>query len=138
MTVIAYRDGIIAADTLITAGTTRVGNAIKVRKAGPVLAAAAGEMSKVQAFLDWFTAGALFSPPFMGESDDAMIVYGRKLLFWQTGWDMLEADFYAIGCGSQIALGAMAGGASAEVAVRIACEINTACGGPITVLSAHE
>jgi len=138
MTVIAYRDGIIAGDSLVTSRGTRVGSTVKVRKAGSVLAAGAGQMSKVQGFLDWFSAGAKENPPAMGEEAEGILVCDGKILTWQDDWDMLNADFYAIGSGAQIALGAMAQGASAALACRIACDLDTGCGGPITVLSAHE
>ena len=45
---------------------------------------------------------------------------------------------YSIGCASQFTNGAMAAGASALDAVRLACKHNTACGGPLHVYLAGK
>jgi len=58
MTIIAYRDGVLAADTQATQGESHRGASItKIAKRGTVLAAAAGAMPGALRFLDWFRSG---------------------------------------------------------------------------------
>jgi hypothetical protein len=45
---------------------------------------------------------------------------------------------YAIGAGRDIARGAMAMGADAKLAVKICCELDTACGGEIQVVRLEQ
>lgn len=47
----------------------------------------------------------------------------------------MKADFYADGSGHAVARGAMAAGATAERAVQIAIDLDSACGGPIQKIS---
>lgn len=63
MTTIAYRDGVMAADTLTTWGNSRDGYVSKIAKRGSVLAAGSGSMAHVQRFLDWFRTGMKGDPP---------------------------------------------------------------------------
>ena len=50
------------------------------------------------------------------------------------GFFQMEAPFYALGSGSVIAIGAMAAGADAETAAKIACKYSHGCGEPVHVL----
>ena len=141
MTTIAYRDGVLAADTLATWCGGRSGYATKVVKRGPMLAAASGAATACGRFLDWFKSG-MPDMPDMGD--------GQKEGYWATGIivmpdDMIvefspdgvsrkRAEMYAVGSGADYALGAMAAGATAEGAVQAAIRFDTKSGGEITVL----
>jgi len=50
----------------------------------------------------------------------------------------IDHEFFAIGSGAAIALGAMAFGASAEVAVEIACRYDTCSGPPVVRASLND
>lgn len=136
MTVIAFRDGVLAADSLITGGGTRIGYGTKIRKIGPVLAGASGTWAKAQAFLDWFSGGMDGDPPEMGEKAEGLLIYDGRIATWQDdGWDHFVAPYYAIGCGANEARGALAAGMSAYGAVEAACLVDVHCGGPIEELT---
>lgn len=141
MTTIAYRDGIMAADTLITSNGMVDGYHQKIaRNAVGDLAGASGNSAKCCAFLAWFSGGEKHEPPeWDEETGNGLIVRcdGAVELYMQHGRSDLRADFYAIGSGYQIAIGAMAAGASAKEAVAAAIKIDTCSGGEITVLH-HE
>lgn len=62
------------------------------------------------------------------ESDRTIRIYDQRL-----GWFKLAAPFHAIGSGHELAIGAMAAGASAIEAVKIAIQYESGCGGPIQV-----
>lgn len=139
MTTIAYRDGVLAADTLACWGSNRDGFATKIRKRGAVLAGVSGALSAGQAFLDWFSSGMKGDPPAMpdGEAstfglivtpDDWVLIWGPR------GWERTRNPTVAMGSGSEFAQGAMEMGASAEQAVRVAMVHDTKTGGEITVL----
>jgi ATP-dependent HslUV protease subunit HslV len=142
VTTVVYRDGCLAADTLLTSHTHRDGYVTKIRKRGPFLAGASGTWPFALAFLDWFSKGLPEDrKPTMQSKDakDGASGYifrpdGLVLTFTAFGWTWKRAPFYAFGSGADYAYGAMTMGATAEEAVRAALVHETASGGPITVL----
>lgn len=142
MTTIAYRDGVLAADTLITAGNSRDGFCTKIAKRGAVLAAAAGSLPLACGFLAWFDCGlpAGREPKMQGaEKDDYAIgkiftPTGIILTFSDCGWSLRRAPFYSFGSGADYAVGAMARGASAAEAVAVAIQFDVGTGGEIETL----
>jgi len=140
MTIIAYRDGVLAADTQATQGESHRGASItKIAKRGTVLAAAAGAMPGALRFLDWFRSGMPGDTPDLGDDKNAAhgFIYtpGHPILRLTIhGWERYEAEYDAHGCGADYALGAMAMGATAEEAVRATLKHECLSGGEITVL----
>ena len=142
MTTIAYRDGVLAADSLISCGQTRIGSVRKIVRANGFLAALTGDMQDTVLLRRWLEAGCPEAP----NDDDASpwgtlgndggsgivvdatgaMVFDNKLRRYA-----VDAPFLADGSGADIALGAMAAGASAEDAVRIACRLDTGSGEPV-------
>lgn len=140
MTTIAYRDGVLAADTLACWGTNRDGFATKIVKRGPVLAGASGSLSACQAFLDWFRGGLRGDPPAMPDGEASsfglIITPADDVLVWgPRGWERTRNPTVAMGSGGEFATGAMTMGATAEEAVRVAMIHDTKTGGNVTVLS---
>lgn len=139
MTTIAYRAGVLAADTLLTCGQShRDGFALKVFKFGDLLAAWGGNAVLGQRFMDWLKGGAMGEPPDLSSDKDVeiMIIMPDDLIITATkwGWDRSRSPYRAMGMGKDYASGAMAFGASAEEAVRAALVHECFSGGPITVL----
>lgn len=139
MTTIAYRDGVLAADTQSTEHDRIYGKIVKIRKRGGLLASFSGEACMGRAFADWFVGGMEGEAPEMelGEQTATGIIYfhPRKwLIHDKYGWDSYEAPFYAHGSGAELAIGAMEMGASAEGAVRVASIHDIYTGGDVTVL----
>ena len=143
MTTIAYDGKTLAADTQMTIGDTTDSTCIKIVKRGAVLAGACGTSAMCKAFRDWFIGGMRGDPPkpYHAEKSDwsywGLIFPPQSdsfLILQEPGWNWLRAPFYATGSGGDIATGALAMGATAEEAVRVASRFDTATGGEITVL----
>jgi 20S proteasome alpha/beta subunit len=137
MTTIAYRDGVIAGDSMITEQGMVVGTMTKVGKKGPILFGCAGDAAFAKAFLDWIHSGMKGDCPTTTREDTQGIIAfdGHILSFMSHGVDRMKADYYAVGSGQRAALGAMAAGAGAEQAVRAVCQFDCYSGGEITVLT---
>ena len=112
MTTIAYKDGVLAADTRVTAGTTIFPNESKIVEGVGI----AGS---------WEAVCALRNGQAMPKKGwEALTVAGT--MFDSGGEQTLpEGDFWAIGSGAHFALGAMAMGATPEEAVKIAARYDT-------------
>ncbi len=139
MTTIAYRDGVIAADSQITFENRRDGKTLKIRRLGRILAGAAGSASQCVAFLDWLQRGAPGHPPRLFSNEyrlDAFVVLtgGRIMAFNGEAMLHFRSDLMAIGSGAAYALGAMACGATAAEAVAVAAKFDINTGGEISVL----
>jgi ATP-dependent HslUV protease subunit HslV len=143
LTTIAYRDGVLAADSLVTTNTHRDGIVVKITKRGPFLAAACGSWPTCLRFLDWFRAGMPIerAPDMSGGDDDKRGACGHifmpdhlVLTASASGWSRRRAEYYATGTGADYAYGAMAMGASAEDAVRAALKFDTTSGGNVVTL----
>jgi hypothetical protein len=143
MTAIAYRDGIIAADSGYFAGEF----------AGPFLndkivhirqrrsyVAETGRCSDSEMFRHWLRNGAdPENKPARIEDFHAMEVdHTGRLMLWDERLHPYSpgvVPFYAVGCGYEIAVGAMAAGASAREAVEICCKYNPGTIPPVHALS---
>lgn len=141
MTTIAYRDGVLAADTLHTWNGTRDLIEAKAWRIGRVLAAASGPTSLIVKFRDWVKAGMSGDSPFHGPegNGNGLVVSSAGVVcFDRHGAWPVRKDYYTLGSGSDLATGALAMGADAEKAVRVAIEFDTATGGDVTVLRLGE
>ena len=150
MTTIAYKDGLLAADSRCTidtdAGGARVFSCEKLfrkevlrdGKLQEVILATAGDASPGMAFVDWYGSGL---PPIdnfvLGDADFSVLVLTHDGLFeydqWCHGIKILD-PIYAIGSGTKAALGAMHMGAGPKKAVEIACLIDPYTAGPIVTM----
>lgn len=137
MTTIAYRNGVMAADTLITSGPMRAGQCIKVGRAPDgTMGGCAGSLAASSELLAWLHAGAEGSPPKTDDDVDGIVVRPDRSIFYWSGKVLspVAAEFVAFGSGERYAMGAMAAGADAHRAVEVAIELDTASGGEITVV----
>jgi len=135
MTTIAYKNGTLAADSLLTQGTTRVGNFNKIEQlADGSYIGMAGSVEVFEEVIAWLNDRTLPKPTF--EEDDtftAIIVNPNKsvrelsnsLRFFKVAGD------WAAGSGSLIALTAMHLGKTARQAVEVAIELDVGTGGKV-------
>lgn len=134
MTIIAVKDGIMAADTGVFSNGVFCGTA---RKWAPVEAGGfigvAGELGKAQAVLNTNLRHEPLKESFV--ADCIMWMNGDEVWekYGEGPWCQVEADFWAIGSGEEMARGAMAAGASAEEAVAICIKYQTECAGEVEV-----
>lgn len=150
MTVIAYKDGVIAADSRQTveteAGGIRMSTCQKLFLKRVVLdgieqdviIATAGEGFPGLLFVDWFGSGKEPPEAFVhGDADFTCLVVTKGGLFeydkWCRGEKILD-PFYAVGCGAKGAMTAMHMGASAKRACEVTCLVDPLCALPITTM----
>lgn len=142
MTTIVYRDGVMAGDSQVTAYHTITGHQRKIHRVKGHLIGCCGRASEVKAFLDWFEKGWRkedkpkniddFSAITVNENgdvhrwDENLIPYSKN-----------EA-YVVIGAGSDIAIGALAQGATAGEAVQAAIEHDVFTGGEVHTLKLKE
>lgn len=138
MTTIAYRAGVLAADTAMNCGGVRVSRSRKVGQSRHGLAAACGASAFGQAFLAWVAGGGALDPrspdrPKPGDNDEGVLIRpdGSIVVYEDAGALDIDAPYYAAGSGYAIALGAMHAGASAEEAVRAAIAHDVYSGGEV-------
>jgi ATP-dependent protease HslVU (ClpYQ) peptidase subunit len=141
VTCIAYRDGVLAADSQATAQdglvTGRVTKIWRLPDGG--LCGGAGAAGDMMSFLAW--AGGDRAATWHGKDTESgfsgvmISPQGEVSLYDIEGRAYaLDAAFYARGVGAELAIGAMAMGATAEQAVEVACRFSVWCGGPIHTL----
>lgn len=132
MTTIAYRDGVMAGDSGCWLSNVKYSSAIKVAKGHDgSLHGVAGTAGDALGYLKWVTDGMCGEPPKPDsvnreEGRGAFVALvippknGLARLWTAYGWeDHHDVSFIAIGAGAEMAIGAMAAGASAERAVEI-------------------
>ena len=129
MTCIAWDGKLLAADKLVISGYKRA-SFTKIRRIGDALVGFAGNTILTNAMFSWIEIGE--NPDKFPEAqrdkdnftagmkitlDGQIYLYENAPIPW-----LNERKIWAIGSGAEIAIGAMAAGASAEDAVKIACE----------------
>lgn len=142
MTIVAYKDGVLAADKqCCDAGMARTVTKIRRLKDGR-LAGASGNSSMCRRMLDWIDDGADISkhPDTKDQCNVLVVNLDGSLDLYDEGAAAikLEDPFAAIGCGRDYALGAMACGASAVKAVDIACRFDIHCGQGVDMLRLRQ
>lgn len=144
MTTIAFRDGVMAADSYAHFGGVRLCHESKLyRVRGAIIGLAGGSAGIV--FLDWYRDGAKplkFSEyPNFGDDSYAALVATKKGLFLSDGnlrLDRVYEPFFAIGSGKGEAMAAMFCGKDAVGAVRIACRVDSQTGGKVRYMRLDE
>lgn len=142
MTTIVYRDGILAADSLVTDRGARCFTVTKIGRINGSLWGAAGSLDGMQAFMDWARNGAPQDRmPRLGEEFEGVNVTPDGSILWY-GQSLsparMHAPYVAIGSGFRIALGALWMGATAKQAVECCASIDMQTGGDIVTLSLGE
>ena len=128
MTTVCYRDGILAADSAVTDGKTAVGTTKKfaVLDDGGVVTSVGG-LSHEPTFFAWAKKGfpADDRPKLTDNFEGAHIAPDGKITWYSDDLEPYHFDhgeYWALGSGFQVALGALAAGATAEEACKIACK----------------
>jgi hypothetical protein len=147
MTTIAYREGIMAADSRVTseseAGGHIVHHCVKLyRKAGAIIGLQ-GESSPGMFFLAWFGSNKPAPAALMeSDADFCALVLTKKGLFEYDKWCNAERvlmpkhrPYHAIGSGAKAAFGSMAEGKSARRAVAVACMFDPYTAPPVVWMS---
>jgi hypothetical protein len=143
MTVICFRDGVLAADRLITDHWEhRLGDVAKIFRTKTASYGYSGYWGDSGLFKEWVRTelDPTRRPQFNADleliridANGAAFSAGKTPIF-----QAINAPFFALGSGRYLAMGAMAFGATAEEAVRIAIQYDTGCGGEVDVIRYAE
>ncbi len=139
MTTIACNREEMAADSLTIIEDLRFGRNEKVRRVyrglgNPShLVAGSGQSRHINRFLEWYGTFDAPERPDLGEDFAGLALTPEGIFYYDGGCYgvPMDLDYWAIGSGAQIALGAMAMGASPKEAVVIACGFDVGSGGPV-------
>lgn len=141
MTIICFRDGVLAADKR-SVNHFRPTTVTKIFRIGDSLTAVSGDLVKGLEIIEWIRAGRKDEelPAFQRSLDQFVPV----LLVSNSGLHLfenspipfrIEEPFFAMGSGRDYALMAMHLGCDAKEAVRLTCEMTTCCGNGIDALA---
>ena len=142
MTTVAYRDGVLAADTLGCGQFRR--KCKKLHRVGDTIIGFSGNYSDCLHFVRWFENkdGALTFANFRNDNSDApdvtaIVVCDGKAEKWTEHCQPtpIYESFFAVGSGAQAAMAAMHMGASAEEAVKISMLVDPHTAGDVETLS---
>ena len=139
MTIICFKDGVLAADSSVTEDGMAYGLMRKIiRSPKGILAGAAGDASAISPFLRWVSLGmkARGKPKIEGDLDGMVIYQNGEISFFESNLVpfKVSSPFHAVGSGQQMGIGAMAADKSAVEAVEIVCQRIVTCRGPIQAL----
>lgn len=143
MTTIAYKGGVLAADTQITVGLSysyHIDKLVRVRSRYAWVGMC-GDVPLFTPFLEWFEDDdAEVDSPCDGDSDDfcAIVLYDDGSVECYDGGDLTAHDPkkpVAIGSGAAAALAAMYGGASAERSVALASMVDLGTGSEVVAVT---
>ena len=147
MTTLAYRAGVMASDSRAYAGNSlSIGNKPKIHrlKDGSIFAVSSRVPGIDSVLREWVERGAVLAlaPRVDTRTFTLLLVKPTGAVFYAenefTLSGPLQGEFFAIGSGDNIALGAMAMGADAVRAVAIACELDVWTKGPIMTMKLKE
>ena len=133
MTTIAFRDGILAADSRETDESITLNNTCKkvFKLKDGSLFGGAGKAEDVSRLESALKKG--FSLPTLDEVSGLLIdTKGRIWLYEGNIWQRVKSKYYAIGSGNAFALAAMDAGATAIEAVRIGIKRDPYSGGRVS------
>lgn len=151
MTTLAFRDGILAADTVATnsSGMILPWPVSKIYGGPDFLAGGTGSLAGLQSFFRWIEKDRILvpTPEFKVEDEDDMNIlilrghagHVKVIQYWaKVGYEehILPLSFFmAWGTGAKYAIGAMVQGASAKEAVQTATIYDVWTGGEVESIS---
>lgn len=139
MSIIVYRDGVIASDSGVFQDELFCGITTKIAKSPKgKLGGMCGSVSDLQKFVSWVKSDCKGEPSITSSGSEGILIKpnGEVSVYSVDGYILLgESDFYAIGSGQSIAFGALECGADAIRAVEICVIRHIYCAYPIVSLS---
>jgi ATP-dependent HslUV protease subunit HslV len=146
MTTLAYRDQILAADSGAWVGNVMHRTSAKLAKDSlGRLHGVVGNAGEATTYLNWVRSGMEGPPPMPKEIDPkdstssfiALIIELDGTIYMHTAGgqeEHIDAPYFALGSGSEFAMGAMYAGGSAETAVHAAAAHSNYAATPIVTM----
>ena len=143
MTTIAFRDGVMAADTMAHSSEKLCRSKKLFRVSNGEVIGFSGVWIDGKLFVDWYDKGADRDepPPWRTQGDEkvnfnALVLTADGIYEWsyELVADRVLDDFWAIGTGSSAALAAMRCGRNAQEAIYIAMQIDPYTGGEVETM----
>src|SRR5690606_18148085 len=109
----------------------------KIFRIGDRLVGLSGDLSSVNAALEWFRSGMPEQKPGLSSNLEVLAIEPDGTVRWYGSTLApieIRGDYHAIGSGDKYAFGAMSMSATAKQAVEIACRFDTGSRGPIKTL----
>lgn len=144
MTTIAYRNGVMCADTQAYLGPGEPKHARKSKvfrlKDGSLLGVSSSIVGAAVRLVPWVEEGCDHDNwPVVKDADKELkfemmqVFRSGEVRYWNDAYTptTIDVPFHAVGSGASYALGAMAAGCEATGAVRIACDFDPFSGGNI-------
>lgn len=144
MTTIVYRDGIMAADSMLTDWGDIKRQTDKIFIMPDAVIGTAGDDGDILNFLDWWEAGhnSKKKPRRSSVTELHLIIVDAtgKASIWAEDYngEVVKEPFCSIGSGRGVAYGALEMGATAEQAVKAACKWNLNTREPIVMVDVYK
>lgn len=155
MTTIAYKNGVLAADSLINYGTFSNGEINKIhvvsipeddgKRVRRAMMAVSGAVWVIEPLIEWIECGATQDEIphclLVAANEFSCIMIDDEGIVWEfnNGFFLkCGVQYHSIGSGQMFALGAMAAGIEAPEAVAAAMKHDKATGGAITVCTVAD
>lgn len=143
MTTVVYRNGVLASDSGVYDRGVRCGAAQKAaRSPNGWVGGVTGCLGDCSTFLDWLKSGMEGeAPAFKDEDSEAILVSPSGAIEWLGHGGKrfpIEAEYYALGSGFAVAMGAMEAGADAVLAIHVACKLDVYTSPPFTCIFADH
>lgn len=139
MTTIAYRDGVLASDSLATRNPWKLpGSTEKLfRMEDGGMAGVTGDYAPAVRYVEWLNSDQETDEPTLGDATVIRILPDLTCMIYEAGGSYIEdvTTFCAWGSGMPCALAALHMGASAAKAVAVAAVIDTHSGGDIVTMT---
>lgn len=142
MTAIAWRAGVMAADTVgwVSGSHVKIPTRPKIRRSDKGLVACCGQTGEIEAFHEWHSRGG--GKPTLDKDEGFVALwvdpYGCvQLSDFTLRWAPVVHGFLAIGAPDRFMMGVLFAGGSAEDAVRLAIEHTDGAGGSVQVERLH-
>lgn len=137
MTVVAWRSGVLAADTLAMNGLKTRQSKLRRLSDGRIMGFA-GTLVDCIEFVRWLNSDVDELPDWLRDAEHtALVIDGDGTPHvYQSGCGPIDIgeEYVAIGCGAHVAYGAMYMGGTAEDAVRAAIQWDGGCGGEVETM----